>query len=106
MASSFYNGNEYFNINECRSFNQVVSTNLVKLSAQPCSEVILVNRTGGNLSAYDGGRSQDQFAFVLTNNEQFTFRGLTNSDQLSTKAAGTGTIFYRTQYFSFNPARS
>jgi hypothetical protein len=106
MASSFYNGNEYFNINECRSFNQVVSTNLVKLSAQPCSEVILVNKTGGNLSAYDGGRSADAFAFLLANNEQFTFRGLTNSDQLSAKAAGTGQIFYRTQYFSFNSARS
>jgi len=41
--------------------------------------------------------------FEVPADTQFTFRGLTNSNQLSAK--GAGNLFYRTQYFSNNPAR-
>jgi len=99
------NGSTFYNLNECRSFNQTASTGLTKLSSQPCSEVILYNRTGNTLSAYDCGYATEPFAFLLKNDESMTFRGLTNSDQLSAKAAVAGSIFYRTQYFSFNPSR-
>jgi len=99
------NGSTFYNINECRSFNQTVATNLTRLSSQPCSEVILYNRTGSTLSAYDNGYSTEPFAFLLKNDESMTFRGLVNSDQLSAKAAVAGPIFYRAQYFSFNPSR-
>ena len=99
------NGNVFYNQNECRTFNQTVTTALTKLSSFPCSEVILVNRTGNNLSAYDSGYSGEPFAMQILNNGEFTFRGLTNSDQLSAKATTAGPIFYRTQYFSSNPSR-
>jgi hypothetical protein len=100
------NGSTYYNINECRSFNQTVGTALTKLSSQPCSEIELYNRTGGTLSAYDNGYSTEPFAMLLNNNESIVFRGLTNSNQVSAKAAAAGTIFYRTQFFSSNPLRS
>lgn len=99
------NGSTFYNVNECRSFNQTVTTALTRLSSCPCSEVILTNRTGGNLSAYDCGFSGEPFAMLLVNNDTYTFRGLTNADQLSAKAATAGPIFYRAQYFSFNPSR-
>ena len=104
-APTTNNGSVYYNQNECKSFNQTVGTTLTKLSSYVCSEVILTNRTGGLLSAYDSGFSGEPFAMQLINNEVYTFRGLTNSDQLSAKAAAAGPIFYRTQYFSCNPSR-
>lgn len=104
-APTSNNGSTFYNLNECRSFNQTTTTNLTRLSSQTCSEVILYNRTGNTLSAYDCGYATEPFAFLLKNDESMTFRGLTNSDQLSTKAAVTGSIFFRTQYFSSNPSR-
>ena len=44
--------------------------------------------------------------FLLSNNESITIRGITNSNQVSAKTlAGGGTIYFRTQYFSFLPQR-
>ncbi len=100
------NGSTYYNINQCRTFNQIITTALTKLSSQPCSEIELFNRTGGNLSAYDGGYDGEAFAMLIPNNSSVILRGLTNSDQVSAKGAGTGQIFYRTQFFSSNPLRS
>lgn len=100
------NGSTFYNINECRSFNQIAGTALTKLSSQPCSEIELFNRTGGALSAYDNGYSSEQFAMVILNNESIILRGLTNSNQVSAKAASAGPIYYRTQFFSSNPLRS
>ena len=100
------NGSTYFNVNQCRSFNQTVGTALTKLSSQPCSEIELFNRTSGNLSAYDNGYSDEAFAMQIPSNSSVILRGLTNSDQVSAKAASPGLIFYRTQFFSSNPLRS
>jgi hypothetical protein len=100
------NGSTYFNINQCRSFNLIVGTGLTCLSSQPCSEIELHNVTGGQLSAYDNGYSGEEFAFRLDNGERVTIRGLTNSNQVSAKSSTAGRIFYRTQFFSYNPLRS
>jgi len=100
------NGSTYFNINQCRSFNLIVGTAMTKLSSQPCSEIEIHNTSGGQLSAYDNGYSGEEFAFRLDNGERATIRGLTNSDQVSAKAAVAGRVFYRTQFFSMNPLRS
>tara|TARA_R110001583_G_scaffold61934_6_gene182508 strand:- start:144 stop:488 length:345 start_codon:yes stop_codon:yes gene_type:complete len=103
---------KYFNLNQCRSFAQAIGTTAVsQLTAQPCSEVILVNRTGATLSAFDqnniGTDNQTVSAFVMTvkTDESFTFRGLTNSNELSVIGGLAGNINYRTQYFSSNPIR-
>lgn len=91
----------YTNRNICRSFAQSVGTNLVALSSQPCSEVIVINRTGFPVEIYDGGYSASSFAMVLSANDTFTFRGVTDSNEISAKAiGGTGTLYYRTQYYS------
>ena len=99
------NGSTYYNVNQCKSFNQIITTALTQLSAQPCSEVILINRTGDSLSAYDSGLSGEAYAMLLKNDESMIFRGLTNSNQLSAKATATGKAYYRTQFYSNNPSR-
>lgn len=89
------------NLNVCRSFTQAISTNLVALSAQPCSEVIISNKSGQTLYVFDNGYSTDSNAFALSSNDTFTFRGITDSSAVSAKtASGSGNICYRTQYFS------
>jgi len=118
-------GSTYFNINQCRSFSmRLAATTLTCLSStdtgghgagQPCSEVIIVNKTGGNLTIYDqnfgpfaSGSPEGAGAsrgFVLEDNDQFTFRGLTNVNEVSAFAASTGPIYYRAQFFSSNPSR-
>lgn len=91
----------FTNKNLCRSFVQTVDTNLVALSSQLCSEVIVVNKTGVPVEIYDQGYSASTFAMLLSANDTFTFRGVTNSNQVSAKAiGGTGPLYYRTQYFS------
>ena len=99
------NGSTYYNLNQCRSFNLIVGTSMTKLSSQPCSEIELHNTTGGILSAYDNGYSGEEFAYRLDTGEKAILRGLTNSDQVSAKAATAGRIFYRTQFYSSNPQR-
>lgn len=90
-----------YNSNVCRSFKQTLTTSLVALSTQPCSEVIIVNRTGQNVLVYDNENSSANNEFLLADSESFTFRGITNTSTVSAKtASGTGTIYYRTQYFS------
>lgn len=103
------NGSTFYNINDCRSFVQAVSTNLVKLSAYPCSEVVLWNKGVGAIEIYDNGYSAAANVLVLSASEQFVLRGVTNSSVISAKTpsgtVGAGTLYYRTQYFSFLPQR-
>jgi hypothetical protein len=100
------NGSTFYNINDCRTFAQTISTNIVGLSAYPCSELIFVNRTGQTVFVYDNGYLSPDNAFILANNESFVFRGLTNSSTVSAQTlSGGGIINYRTQYFSSLPQR-
>ncbi len=89
------------NINTCRSFNTTIDTNLVALSAQPCSEVIIYNRTGQVIEIYDKNYTDSANAFILSNNDSFVVRGITNSNEVSAKTqSSSGIICYRTQFFS------
>lgn len=89
------------NINVCKSFNTTISTNLVALSSQSCSEVVIYNRTGQVIEVYDSNFINAQNAFILSNSDSFVVRGVTNSGQVSAKTlSGSGTICYRTQFFS------
>ena len=98
---------EYRNLNICRSFKQSLpSTVLTALSSQTCSEVIFVNRTGVPVEIYDKGYADAANSFLLEDKESDTFRGVTNSDQVSAKAiGGTGNVYYRTQFYSNNTSR-
>jgi hypothetical protein len=115
-------GSTYFNGNECRSFNiRVNSSSVVRLSGvdsatpydgQKCSEVFIVNKSGGNVELFDRADAWDNAqataasrAFLLADNDSVTLRGLTNVNQVSAQGSGNGTIYYRTQYYSSNPIR-
>ena len=117
-------GSTYFNTNQCFSFNNhLPDANMVCLSSQPCSEVIIWNDTGQDVYIYAGpDDSSDDFAKYsdqaralllpkLSDQEisSITIRGLTNSNQVSAKKSEAGSageiIYYRTQFFSNNPSR-
>ena len=73
-----------------------------QLDSEECSEVIILGPAGGVYIADGGGVRDPQAAnsFLLPAGDYFTFRGLTNSDQLSAKqVSGTPTIYYRTQFY-------
>jgi len=112
-------GTQYFNRNQCRSFALHLTTALTKLSGavapggQPCSEVIIYNGTGALVYIYDRGAMhtagipEDEYRFMLSSGETFTFRGLTNVDQVSAKTSSSaGKVYYRTQYYSSNTSTS
>ena len=97
----------FFNINRCISFKQpLLSDTLTPLINQICSELILVNRTGADVLVYDNNLQDEAHSFLLLNNESATFRGLTNSCQVSANCiGGSGDIYYRTQFYSNNPSK-
>ncbi len=129
MADNSNNGSGYVNFNICRSFNQNISTTLTMLTGaeipafteevtedrityapvltggQPCSEVVIINKTSGNLAIHDMGYEDDLNGLVLGAGESVTLRGLTNVAQVSAKAVSTGNVYYRTQFYSINPSR-
>jgi len=117
-------GSTYFNTNQCFSFNNhLPDANMVCLSSQPCSEVIIWNDTGQDVYIYAGpddasgdfAKYSDQARALLLPKlsdqeiSSITVRGLTNSNQVSAKKAAAGSageiIYYRTQFFSNNPSR-
>ena len=96
----------YYNMNDCMSFKlSLGSSTLTALTSYPCSEVIIVNKTGNNITVFDNNNFGAANAFLLSNNESFTFRGITNTSMVSASAASAGDIYYRTQFFSSNPQK-
>jgi hypothetical protein len=91
----------FINRNTCKSFSSIInSSGYTKLSAQECSEAILVfyNTTATEwVDVVDPNNPTVPFRILA--NREFTFRGLTNSNQLSAKSSGTNTLYYRTQFF-------
>ncbi len=91
----------FTNRNICRSYNVTLSTTLVALTAQECSELTIYNRTGQTVEVYDSSYPAAVNAFILSNNDSFVVRGITNSNQVSAKTTlSGGTLCWRTQYFS------
>jgi len=89
------------NINTCRSFNYTATTAMSALTSQVCTEVIIYNRTGQTIAVYDKNYTNPNNAFILSDGDSFVLRGLTNSNEVSALTlSGTGTICYRTQFFS------
>lgn len=96
------NGSTFYNPNNCYTFNQVIGASLVQLSSYSCAEITIVNKTGGNVLIFDNNNNAANTGFLLSNNDQFTFRGITNSSVVSASATSTGSIYCRTQYYSIN----
>ena len=95
----------FTNRNVCKSFKQQVSTTWTALTAQECSEVIIVNKNGANDLLIHTDNSNPSAPvntsneFLLENDDSFTFRGITNANQVSAKGTA-GDIYYRTQFYS------
>ena len=90
----------FINRNVCKSFVVPTTTSLVSLPSQECSEVIVFSSVATKFQDHRNVGVD----FVVPQNTEFVFRGLTNSDQLSAKTfSGTGTLYARTQFFSFLP---
>lgn len=89
----------YQNRNVCKTFNLSATTALKGLSAQECSEVVVLCTV--NVTYYD--HMNPTVGFLVPANTEFTFRGLSNSNQLSAIAASNAIVYYRTQYFGSIP---
>ena len=91
----------FINRNYSKSFQSSINnSNYVKLSAQECSEAILVFYS---LTASDWvdvvDPSNPTVPFRIIANKDFTFRGINDSSQLSATGIGSITLYYRTQFF-------
>jgi len=91
---------DYVNRNVCK--NGTVSVPSSKLAAAAvladikCSEVVV--RCTAATKFWDGTAD-----FEVPADTIMTFRGLTNANQLSAhNSGGTGTVYFRAQYFSSN----
>jgi hypothetical protein len=96
----------FSNLNQCKSFNQTITTALVALSSKECSEVVISNKTGQGVLIFDSNNFGASNGFLLSANDVFTFLGVDNSNQLSAQTStGSGVLYYRTQLFSSTPSR-
>jgi hypothetical protein len=104
----------FTNLNACYSFANSFSTTLQQLSGTPinptvnCSEVIVQNLGASPLYVWDNNNFNSvlsaNYAYVVAPSAEATFRGLTDSSQLSARfLTGSGWVTFRTQYFSSNP---
>lgn len=90
----------FINRNVCKTFKLVAPATKTKLQAQECSEVVVVPH-GGHAVIYD--HMNPLVGFEIPEKVEFTFRGITNSDQVSATLGGGTVLSYRTQFFSNFP---
>jgi len=96
------------NPNVCNSFTLSANNTIIRLPSFTCSEVIIQNHaTAGNhlivFDKIDLPTTTKEHGFCINGGDSFTFRGITNSDQLSCVFDSSTTmreISCRTQYFS------
>lgn len=111
MAKPFTdnNGTTFYNQNFCRTFNFSLSDSLVALVNEVCSEVVLINKTGGDVYIYDSNYFDATNRLLLSDGESFILRGITNAQQVSALGAAAlsagGDFYYRTQWYSNLPQR-
>ena len=89
------------NSNVCRNKTITLSTSYQQLASQECTEIRVLSPTGG-VYISDGagaGNPVDATAFLVPAGDYVTFRGITNSDQLSAKGTGTPAMYYKTQFY-------
>ena len=116
-------GSQYFNINQCRSFKITLAANKAMtrftstgqvaadsfMNGFPCGEVTVVNKSGKTIEVYDNENFTDGVDCIfMDDNDTFTFRGLTNTADISAKNTEDNAavaIYARAQFFSSNPAR-
>lgn len=103
------NGSTYFNVNRCHNGNVTLnSTTYTALSNIVCGEVIISSNAQDLYIIQDNAPTEPFLIKANTSGGQhfFTFRGLTNANQLSARSGADSPImYYRTQSYSNNPSR-
>lgn len=93
----------FSNKNICKNHNLTLGAGYAALADVECSEIVVLPSAATTFS--DDNSNLSSTEFVIAANTEFTFRGITNSNQISAK--GTGTLYYRTQYYgSITPVAS
>lgn len=104
----------YSNLNQC--FNVKwnltgVSTYSQCVSSVKAGEIVILNNSGGDVTVKTGrmpGLSAQSLdptlvtEFLLKDGDEFTFRGITDTHQVSA-AGASGTLFGRSQWYSMTP---
>lgn len=100
------NGSYWNNPDLSKSFNQTIDTTAVPLSSFRCSEVLIINRTGGDLFISDNNNFDFVNELLLLDSESITLRGVSNCDSISARVpSSSGTIYYRASFYSNTPTR-
>jgi hypothetical protein len=92
----------FINRNFCKSFQSILnSSSYVILSSQECSEATLIFYSSSSTDWVDvKDPNNPSVPFRIVANKYFTFRGLTDSSQLSAIAyTGNPILYYRTQFY-------
>ncbi len=95
------NGSTFNNLNVSKNFVTTINTGLSGFQSFPCSEVLVINRTGVDVYLYDSGDTSDSNRLLILDDESIVIRGISNSNSLSAKtASGSGDVYYRASRFS------
>ncbi len=104
----------YNNLNQCFNVKWTLTgaTTYSKcLSGAKAGEVVILNNTGGDVTVKTGrmpglsAQSVDPTLvteFLVKDGQEFTFRGITCTDQVSC-AGASGTLYGRSQWYSMTP---
>ena len=104
----------YNNLNQCYNvkWNLTGATTYSQcVSAVKAGEVVILNNTGVDVTVKTGrmpGLSAQSLdptlvtEFLLKDGDEFTFRGITDTHQVSA-AGASGTLFGRSQWYSMTP---
>jgi hypothetical protein len=92
----------FTNRNLCKTFTIATLTSPAKtaLANQECSEVVVLPHGTGTF-IFD--HQNPTVGFYVPQHMEFTFRGITNSNQVSATGNADGMLNYRTQFFSNFP---
>tara|TARA_R100000951_G_scaffold8193_1_gene7430 strand:- start:5119 stop:5439 length:321 start_codon:yes stop_codon:yes gene_type:complete len=98
-------GANFTNKNQCRLWNQTISTALTRLSGADehgvvASEVFIVNNTGGALSIYAHGNIAAGDALIIDDTQSVTIYGITDTAGVSATAASAGSISCQGKQYS------
>ena len=97
------------NLNNCLSVTLPLTSSLTVLSSFKCSEVLVLNLGSTPLRVWDVNSTfspslSDTSCFIVPPSADYTFRGLTDCNQLSAAfITGSGTVSFRMQFFSSFP---
>ena len=109
----YSNLNQCFNVEWRLTGGTLPESTFVKcLSAVKAGEIVILNNTGNDVYVKTGrmpGLSaqsvdpQEVTGMLVKDGQEFTFRGITDTDQVSAAGTNSTTLFGRAQWYSMTP---